>query len=131
MKRMILDYFRDVEDVRQRPSRFAQKDYNWGVYLLSQWKHPEETRSKKAHQGRSNVKVLLIACAGNKEYYIEVMRSLHKAIRQKRKELWKNQTWILHHANSSDQTTMLVPKFLGKKNHNHASTTEFSGLFSR
>lgn len=32
----------------------------------------------------------------NKEYYLEVMRRLREAIRQKRTELWKKQSWILH-----------------------------------
>ena len=65
----------------------------------SQWKRPVEPRTKKAHQARSNVKVLLTVffdCNGiehheflpqsrtvNKEYYLEVMRLLqHEAIHQ-------------------------------------------------
>ena len=63
-------------------------------------------RPKKACQVRSNVKVLLTVffdCNGvvyhgfspqcravNKEYYLEVMRRLREAIRQKHIELWKN-----------------------------------------
>ena len=35
----------------------------------------------------------------NKEYYLEFIRRLHEAIRQKHTELWKNQSWILHHVN--------------------------------
>ena len=66
----------------------------------------------EAHQVRSNVKVLLTIffdCNDvvhhellpqdrmvNKEYYLEVMRRLRKTIRQKRTELWKNQSWILY-----------------------------------
>ena len=33
----------------------------------------------------------------NKEYYLEVMR---ETIRQKRTELGKNQSWILHHGDA-------------------------------
>ena len=61
-------------------------------------------KTKKAHKVRSNVKVLLTvffhskahhkfspqSSTVNKEYYLEVMRRLCKAIRQKRTELWKN-----------------------------------------
>ncbi|UYV78510.1 hypothetical protein LAZ67_16001822 [Cordylochernes scorpioides] len=66
----------------------------------SQWKLPHEPRPKKARQVRSNVKVLLkvfFDCRGvvhheflpqgrtvNKEYYLQVMRNLREAIRQKR-----------------------------------------------
>ncbi|UYV80186.1 hypothetical protein LAZ67_18001955 [Cordylochernes scorpioides] len=72
----------------------------------SQWKLPHEPRPKKARQVRSNVKVLLTVffdCRGvvhheflpqgrtvNKKYYLQVMRNLREAIRQKRPDLWKN-----------------------------------------
>ena len=50
----------------------------------------------------------------NKEYYLEVMCQLRKAIRQKCTELWKNQSWILHHDNASAHTSILVREFLNK-----------------
>ncbi|UYV67647.1 hypothetical protein LAZ67_5001460 [Cordylochernes scorpioides] len=69
----------------------------------SQWKLPHEPRPKKACQVRSNVKVLLTVffdCRGvvhheflpqgrtvNEEYYLQVMRNLREAIRQKRPDL--------------------------------------------
>ena len=70
----------------------------------SQWKHPEESRSKKARQVRSNVFLrlqwrgvfLLQGRMVNKEYYIEVMRRLRESFRQKCTELWKSQSWILN-----------------------------------
>ncbi|UYV69816.1 hypothetical protein LAZ67_7000859 [Cordylochernes scorpioides] len=98
----------------------------------SQWKLPHEPRSKKARQVRSNVKVLLTVffdCRGvvhheflpqgrtvNKEYYLQVMRNLHEAIRQKRPDLWKNKNWLLHHDNSPAHTSLLVRDFLAKNN---------------
>ena len=76
-----------------------------------QWKCSEEPRPIKARQVWSNVKVLLtvfLVCNGvvhheflpqgrtvNKVYNLEVMRRLRQAIRQKRTELWKKQSWIL------------------------------------
>ena len=75
-----------------------------------QWKRPGEPmdRPKKTFQVRSNVKGLrtvFFDCSGvvhheflsqgrtvNKAYYLEVMRRLREAIRQKRPELWKNQS---------------------------------------
>ena len=87
-------------------------------------------RPKKAGQVRSNVKVLLTVFLDwngvvhheflpqgrtvKKEYNLEVMSWLREAIRLKRKELWKNQTWILHHDNAPAHTSMPVREFLAK-----------------
>ncbi|UYV84101.1 hypothetical protein LAZ67_X001176 [Cordylochernes scorpioides] len=72
----------------------------------SQWMLPHEPRPKKARQVRSNVKVLLTVffdCRGvvhheflpqgrtvNKEYYLQVMRNLREAIRQKCPDFFLN-----------------------------------------
>ncbi|UYV73654.1 hypothetical protein LAZ67_11000230 [Cordylochernes scorpioides] len=98
----------------------------------SQWKLPHEPRPKKARQVRSNVKVLLTVlfdCRGvvhheflpqgrtvNKEYYLQVMRNLREAIRQKRPDLWKNKNWLLHHDNAPAHTSLLVRDILAKNN---------------
>ncbi|UYV63580.1 hypothetical protein LAZ67_2004876 [Cordylochernes scorpioides] len=98
----------------------------------SQWKLPHEPRPKKARQVRSNVKVLLTVffdCRGvvhheflpqgrtiNKEYYLQVMRNLREAIRQKHSDLWKNKNWLLHHDNAPAHTSLLVRDFLAKNN---------------
>ncbi|UYV75508.1 hypothetical protein LAZ67_13000431 [Cordylochernes scorpioides] len=98
----------------------------------SQWKLPHEPRPKKARQVRSNVKVLLrvfFDCRGvvhheflpqgrtvNKEYYLQVMRNLREAIRQKRPDLWKNKNWLLHHDNAPAHTSLLVRDLLAKNN---------------
>ena len=50
----------------------------------------------------------------NKEYYLEVMHRLSEVIRQKRTELRKNQSLILHQDNAPGQTSMLVHEFLAK-----------------
>ena len=52
----------------------------------------------------------------NKEYYLEVMRRLGKAIRKKRPELWKNNSWLLHHDNAPAHSSLLVLNFLAKNN---------------
>ena len=57
---------------------------------------------------------LLQSRTANKEYYLEVMRRLREAINQKRAELWKNQSWILHHDNAPAYTSMFVRQFLAK-----------------
>ncbi|UYV64880.1 hypothetical protein LAZ67_3002255 [Cordylochernes scorpioides] len=98
----------------------------------SQWKLPHEPRPKKARQVRSNVKVLLTVffdCRGvvhheflpqgrtvNKEYYLQIMRNLREAIRQKRPDLWKNKNWLLHHDNAPAHTSLLVRNILAINN---------------
>ena len=42
------------------------------------------------------------------------MRQLLEAVCQKRTELWKNQSWILHHDNALAHISMLVLEFLAK-----------------
>ncbi|UYV83711.1 hypothetical protein LAZ67_23002247 [Cordylochernes scorpioides] len=44
----------------------------------------------------------------NKEYYLQVMRNLREAIRQKRPDLWKNKNWLLHHDNAPAHTSLLI-----------------------
>ncbi|UYV84537.1 hypothetical protein LAZ67_X002498 [Cordylochernes scorpioides] len=98
----------------------------------SQWKLPHEPRPRKTRQVRSNVKFLLTGffdCRSvvhheflpqgrrvNKEYYLQVMRNLREAIRQKRPDLWKNKNWLLHHHNAPAHTSLLVRDFLAKTN---------------
>ena len=44
----------------------------------------------------------------NKECYLEVLHRLREVIVQILTELWKNQTWILHHDNAPAYISMLV-----------------------
>lgn len=132
----LLDSVRDDPNLLQR---VITGDESW-VYgydvetkaQSSQWKLPHEPRPKKARQVRSNVKVLLTVffdCRGvvhyeflpqgrtvNKEYYLQVMRNLREAIRQKRPDLWKNKNWLLHHDNAPAHASLLVREFLAKNN---------------
>ena len=52
----------------------------------------------------------------NKEYYLQVQRRLREAIRKKRPDLWKNNSWLLHHDNAPAHTSLLVREFLAKNN---------------
>ena len=54
----------------------------------------------------------------NKEYYLGVMRRLRESIRRKRHDLWKNNSWFLHHDNAPSHTAMVVRQFLAKHNTN-------------
>ncbi|VEN48760.1 unnamed protein product [Callosobruchus maculatus] len=131
-----------LESVRDDPNvlqRVITGDGSW-VYghdmetkaQSSQWKLPHEPRPKKARQVRSNVKALLTVffdcrcmvhheflpqvSTVNKKYYLQAMRNLRGAIRQKRPDLWKNKHWLLHHDNGPAYTSLLVREYLAKNN---------------
>ncbi|UYV72152.1 hypothetical protein LAZ67_9001968 [Cordylochernes scorpioides] len=135
----MLDSVRDHPNLLQRVIT-GEKAWVYGYDVetkaqSSQWKLPHEPRPKKARQVRSNVKVLLTVffdCRGvvhhvflpqgrtvNKEYYLQVMRNLREAIRQKRPDLRKNKNWLLHHDNAPAHTSLLVRDFLAKKKTTH------------
>ena len=42
------------------------------------------------------------------------MRCLRESIHRKRLELWKNNSWFLHHDNAPSHTAMVVREFLAK-----------------
>jgi hypothetical protein len=54
----------------------------------------------------------------NKKYYLAVRHRLRESVRQKGPELWRNNSWILHHDNAPAHTSMLVRKFLTKNSTN-------------
>ena len=136
----------DFDDVQQR-SRFAQKGQNWwrimGVWLWHRNQSPiilmEAFRKAKTKQKKNTSSSgKFFDCNGvvyheflpqgravNRKYCLEVMLRLREAIRKKRTELWRNQSWILHHVNTTAHTSMLVREFLAKKNRNQASNIDY------
>ncbi|UYV83278.1 hypothetical protein LAZ67_23000391 [Cordylochernes scorpioides] len=82
----------------------------------SQWKLPHEPRPIKARQGVVHHEFLPQGRTVNKEYYLQVMRNLREAIRQKRPDMWKNKNWLLHHDNAPAHTSLLVRDILAKNN---------------
>jgi len=90
----------------------------------SQWKGPTSQRPKKGRQVRSKTKVMLLAFFDsegivnheyapdgqtiNKEFYVEVLRSLRELVRRKRPEKWRDGDWILNHDNAPAHTSHLV-----------------------
>ena len=129
----------DVDDDPDLLKRVITDEEKW-VYgydfetkvQSSQGKHTESLRPKKARQVQSNVKVLLTVFFDyhgvvhqefsrqgrmvNKEFYLEVMRRLREVIWKKRPELWKNNSWLLHHDNAPAHSSLLVRNFLAKNN---------------
>jgi transposase len=50
----------------------------------------------------------------NKELNHMVLANLTDTVHRKRHELWGNQTWILHHENAPDHTSLLIRTFPAK-----------------
>lgn len=100
----------------------------------SQWQSPKDPKPKKSRRFQSRKKVMLTVFIDyngvvhheflpegqtvNKEYYLGVMRRLRESVRLKRPELWKNQSWILHHDNASAHNALIIRDFLTKNNTN-------------
>jgi len=48
----------------------------------------------------------------NSGFYCEVLRRLREKVRRHRPQLWREQTWLLHHDNALAYTAVLTQKFL-------------------
>ncbi|UYV72858.1 hypothetical protein LAZ67_10001012 [Cordylochernes scorpioides] len=50
----------------------------------------------------------------NQHYYLDVLRRLREAVRQKRPEKWHQKNWLLHHDNARPHTAVTVQLYLAK-----------------
>ncbi|UYV72276.1 hypothetical protein LAZ67_9002433 [Cordylochernes scorpioides] len=89
---------------------------------------PKRPRPKKARKAPSKVKIMLTVFFDYQgivhhefqqhgstitaDSYLGVLRRLREAIRQKRPELWRSKSWILHHDNTPAHTALKISKFL-------------------
>ncbi|UYV65570.1 hypothetical protein LAZ67_3004741 [Cordylochernes scorpioides] len=94
----------------------------------SEWRFKNEPRPKKVRKAPSKVKVMLTVFFDyqgivHREFqqqgstitadsYLGVLRRLREAIRQKRPELWRSKSWILHHDNAPAHTALKISKSL-------------------
>ncbi|CAK9799629.1 Mariner Mos1 transposase [Anthophora quadrimaculata] len=62
----------------------------------------------------------------NKEYYVSVLKRLRENVRRKRSELWRNNSWFLHHDNAPAHTSHLVRDYLTKNNVNTVPQAAYS-----
>lgn len=97
--------------------------------------------TKKIRQTHSETKILLTVSMDyrsvvhheflpeggtvNKEYYLQVMRRLRKAIRKKRLDLWGNNSWILHHDNAS-HSAIIIRDFFARNSTNTVPQAPYS-----
>jgi len=96
----------------------------------SQWVGQGWPQLKKARMSRSNMKAVMVVFFDqqgvihyefvprgqtvNKEFYITVLKRSREAVRQKRPQLWTNQSGMLHHDNAPAHSSFLVHNFLAK-----------------
>ena len=94
----------------------------------SEWRLPNEPKPKKPLESRSKIKVMLTVFfdsqgvvhseflpdgqSVNAEYYLSVLKRLRENIRLKRKDLWDNKSWFLHHDNAPAHISRLVRDYL-------------------
>ncbi|UYV82257.1 SETMAR [Cordylochernes scorpioides] len=97
----------------------------------AEWRGQSEPRPKKSRILKSRNKVLLVAFLDNKgivhheylpagqtvikEMYLDILRHLREAIREKMPEKWPNGDWILHYNNARPHTAHLVTSFFWLK----------------
>ena len=92
-----------------------------------QWKSPTSPRPKKAIESKSKVKVMLIMFFHvrgivhnefltqgqtiKQQVCKEILRRLLRSVREERRELWQDKSWLLHHHNA-----LSFRQFLAEKN---------------
>ena len=97
-----------------------------------QWKSRGSPRPKKARQSKSKTKVMLIIFFDvrgivhmefipegqtvNQHVYKGILQRLLRSVRDKRRELWENNSWLLHHDNAPAHTALSIREFLAEKN---------------
>ena len=52
----------------------------------------------------------------NQHVYKDVLRRLIRSVRDKRRDLWVNDSWVLHHDNAPAHNALSVRQFVAEKN---------------
>ena len=52
----------------------------------------------------------------SQQVYKEILRCLLRSVREKRRELWQDKSWLLHHNNAPVHNALSIRQFLGEKN---------------
>ena len=96
----------------------------------SQWKTPNSPKAKKARQGRSNVKIMLISFfyanrivhkefvppgqTVNQQFYLKVLKRLCNSVQKKQPGIWSRSNWFLHPDSAPTHRALSVQHFLAK-----------------
>ena len=111
------------------------------------WKSLASPRPKKARMSKSKVKVMLIAFFDikgivhfeflpqgqtvNQHMYKEILRRLMRSVRDKRRDLWENNAWVLHHDNAPAHSALSIRQLTvsgGEERANSGATPVFARL---
>ena len=52
----------------------------------------------------------------NQYVYKEILRHLMRSVRDKRRDLWENNAWVLHHDNAPAHSALSMRQFLVERN---------------
>ena len=52
----------------------------------------------------------------NQHIYKEILRRLLRSVREKRRELWQDNSWLLHHDNAPAHNALNIRQFLAERN---------------
>lgn len=112
------------------------------AHQSSEYRFIGEGKPKRPRRSRSKIKVMLTVFFDsygvvhkeflptgqtvNKEYYLNVMRHLREAIRQKRPDSWKTNSWFLHHDNAPSHNALVIRQFLAKNSTNVVPQAPYS-----
>lgn len=126
-----------ISDYEPMLQRIITGDETW-IYAYdpetadqsSEYRAKGEAKPKQSRQSRSKIKVMLTVFFDyrgvvhneflptgqtvNKEYYLGVMRRLREAIRKKRPDLWRDNSWFLHHDNAPSHTALIIRDHFAK-----------------
>ena len=50
----------------------------------------------------------------NAAFYKSVLKRLREKVRRKRLDLWRDQSWLLHHDNARPHTALMIQEFLSR-----------------
>ena len=67
-------------------------------------------------RGMVHYEFLLQGQTVNRHVYKEILQGLLRSVREKRRDLWESNTWLLHHDNAPAHTALSIRKFLVNKN---------------
>ena len=91
-----------------------------------QWKSQTSPRPNlKARPSKSKVKVMLITFFDVRrivhseflpQVYKEILQLLLRSVREMRRELWQDKSWLLHHDNAPAHNALSIRQFLAEKN---------------
>jgi transposase len=73
-------------------------------------------KKKKISPNRTWTHCVCQGQAVNSWYYLEVLKRLRENVRRKIPQLWRNNSWFLHHDNVPAHASLLIHAFLANTN---------------